>query len=175
MSIRNISGRGVKGSQRVRLTTSLPCVNRLSKKCGILNVSQPYWPLRPVTGIVYLNLPQFILACSMWNLYVNIEGIYKQTQTICRQVSTKHYWFFWALSTSVILKTREHNVSETGTVSVLWGRGDTYSVIEVSSFLGSQHSRCLPPYLRAETGPVSETLCSLVFRIPDDGQNRIIP
>jgi hypothetical protein len=26
-------------------------------------------------------------------------------------------------------------------------------------------------HLRTETDPVSETLCSLVFRIPDDGQN----
>jgi hypothetical protein len=28
-----------------------------------------------------------------------------------------------------------------------------------------------PPGLRTETYPVSETLCSLVFRIPDDGQS----
>jgi hypothetical protein len=29
----------------------------------------------------------------------------------------------------------------------------------------------LPPHLRTETDPVSETLCSLVFRIADDGQS----
>jgi hypothetical protein len=28
-----------------------------------------------------------------------------------------------------------------------------------------------PPHLRTETDPVSETLCSLVFRIPDDRQS----
>jgi hypothetical protein len=36
----------------------------------------------------------------------------------------------------------------------------------VSSFSGTQQSRCLPPsHLRTETDPVSETLCFLVFRI----------
>jgi hypothetical protein len=46
-----------------------------------------------------------------------------------------------------------------------------YSVTEVSSFQGTQHSMFLPPHLRMEADPVSETLCSLVFRIPDNEQN----
>jgi hypothetical protein len=44
-------------------------------------------------------------------------------------------------------------------------------LIEVGSFKGTQQSRCLPSHLSAETKPVSETSCSLVFRIPDSGQS----
>jgi hypothetical protein len=61
---------GVKGDRRVRLTTSTTTVSRLSREYGNLEVSQPYGPLRPDTGIPLPFIVRNILPFNKFYFYL---------------------------------------------------------------------------------------------------------
>jgi hypothetical protein len=88
--------------------------------------------------------------------------------------NTESYWVFGLFPSSVILETMKYDVSETGPIyRQLRGNTPThFRALERANLNHwTQQSRYLPTHLRMETDPVSETSCSLVFRIADDGKS----
>jgi hypothetical protein len=81
MSTRNIKiimFLGSKVQRLCRATNLPPSASRLFRQCGILNISQPYRPPRPVTGIallftfllLHVNISKKITASSNFYVFV---------------------------------------------------------------------------------------------------------
>jgi hypothetical protein len=108
---------------------------------------------------------------------------YLKKADVISKFNPPNCWVFGLRPSSGILKTKYHNVSENGTVSVFrWVvRHLLFWVLqkELTSITGSSWRFALskgpngvsPPHVRTETDPVSETLCFIGFRILDDGQS----
>jgi hypothetical protein len=68
MSTRILPGGQRAAGRRARLTILPPSLNRLSSKCGCLDVAQPNGPSRPLAGIVYLFYTFF---CFLLDVYID--------------------------------------------------------------------------------------------------------
>jgi hypothetical protein len=78
---------------------------------------------------------------------------------------TQNYWVFWTFS--IVWYSRQHDVSKTGSVSVLrwrWGRRHLQWLRLALSKGLNWVGLPWPIHLRMETDPVSETSCSLEYQ-----------
>jgi hypothetical protein len=78
---------GVERGRYVELTNISPSVSRLSRQCGILNISQPYRPLRLVTGIVILL---YIVGRSPWTRNEPVSRPLPTHRTTQTQITHAH-------------------------------------------------------------------------------------
>jgi hypothetical protein len=79
---------GVKRGQHPPLSLS-----RSSRKCGILDISQSYWPSQPVTGIALLL--DFHLLTSYFSFLQNFtlnRSLITFSFSNLQRLATNHYW-----------------------------------------------------------------------------------
>jgi hypothetical protein len=104
----------LKCGRRVRLTPSLPSVSRLSRRCESFDVSQPYGPPRPVTGIA---LPLLSSVFSSPTYYRMICRRRRLTPSATKNTCKLSGWIYRLhLHNRVINKTGVQKQSEISTL-----------------------------------------------------------
>jgi hypothetical protein len=99
---------GTKCGWCVGLTTLPPSMSRLSRQCGIFNISQPYRPPQPVTGITFT----FILSRFRKSLFAeNYSLIWERTLFDSMQKSPKFLLEIITLVSSANIKEGHFYIS----------------------------------------------------------------
>jgi hypothetical protein len=92
---------GVKGGQRVRLTTSFPLVSQLSRKYWFLDVSETCGPPQPVMGTTFLMVtvdspfrcfPQICLSYLFMIYLIAFRNLVYVVSGVKLLVSNEYLW-----------------------------------------------------------------------------------